>query len=169
MTWSLLVMAMIRTAIHFQKLLTLSRYVSQLEARRNIQILHVDKDCLQKFISLVQAHFDLTKCGAGNQNESLESEQKKVTIYDLFEMIKTGGVSSLGLKKTLLTELEEQQTIYCKKLVHDFKVEHNIGSIKINKNCHGLNPLLSHCQPHRWCLTLSLEQFKSNVGVFRDF
>jgi len=99
---SALVFAMVRTAVNFQKALTLSRYASQIELKRHLsEILPIDKDCLSKFIGLVQKHFDLTKA-----NSSDEQAPSKITIYDMFEMIKTTGTSHIGFKKNLLTQLE---------------------------------------------------------------
>jgi len=39
-------------------------------------------------------------------NSSDEQAPTKITIYDMFEMIKTTGTSQIGFKKNLLTQLE---------------------------------------------------------------
>ena len=107
-------MAMVKSAVNFQKALTLVRYCINLEGKRNLNpLLKLDQACLSKFIGLVQQHFDLSK-GTSHQDEA---KSTKLSIYDLFEMIRTNGVSRLTLKKTLLMELEAKQTIYCKRLV----------------------------------------------------
>jgi hypothetical protein len=58
----MLVLAMIKTAIHFSKTILLLKYVSHLEANKDVtKLLDIEKDCLSKLVCLAQQHFDLTK------------------------------------------------------------------------------------------------------------